>query len=98
MGQLEESDSVPASLVTDVVASGGRSNYLQLLDRWLITTSGDNSLSNTIKTQVRNSVIIVMDQKKLYDKSICDYVTTALNNNYQKPSFFYSGVLLLTFV
>lgn len=91
-------DPVRASLVTDVVASGGRINYLELLDRWLNTTSGDTSLSNTIKTQVRNWVIVVMDQKQLYDKSVCDYVTTALNDNYQKPSFFYSWVLLLTFI
>jgi hypothetical protein len=78
------------SPVAQAVSSGGRANYLQALDGWLITSSGDNSWSNLIKTQVRNSVIIVMDQKKLYDKSICDYVTTALNDNYQKPSFFYS--------
>lgn len=86
------------SPVAQVVSSGWRSNYLQLLDSRLATTSGDTSLSNTIKQQVRNSVIVVMDQKKLYDNSVCDYVTTALNENYQKPSFFYSWVLLLTFI
>ncbi len=86
------------SKVAQAVSISGKSNYLQTLDGWLVTSSGNNSRSNLIKTQVRNSVIVVMDQKKLYDKSICDYVTTALNDNYQKPSFFYSWVLLLTFV
>lgn len=78
------------SKVAQAVSISGKSNYLQTLDGWLVTSSGNNSRSNLIKTQVRNSVIVVMDQKKLYDKSICDYVTTALNDNYQKPSFFYS--------
>jgi hypothetical protein len=97
VNQFNSSDSVRASTVTQVVVSGSRSGYLQLLDQRL-KTDESRSLSNTIKQQVRNSVIVVMDQKKLYDKSICDYVTTALNDNYQKPSFFYSGVLLLTFI
>lgn len=96
--KINQSDPAQAQIVKDVVASGGRSNYLQLLDRWLVTNDNDASLANTIKTQIRNWVIVVMDQKKLYDNSVCDYVTTALNNNYQKPSFFYSGVLLLTFI
>jgi hypothetical protein len=98
VNQFTQPNSDHMSPVTQIVSSGGRANYLQALDGWLITSSGDNSWSNLIKTQVRNSVIIVMDQKKLYDKSICDYVTTALNDNYQKPSFFYSWVLLLTFI
>ena len=92
------SDWSQVHTVGELVSSGGRSNYMQLLDHWLTTTSGDTSLGNTIKTQVRNSVIVVMDQKKLYDNSVCDYVTSALNTNYQKPSFFYSWVLLLTFM
>ena len=86
------------SNVTKAVSTSGKTNYLQTLNDWLVTTDSDTSWSNIIKTQVRNSVIIVMDQKKLYDKSICDYVTTALNDNYQKSSFFYSWVLLLTFI
>ncbi len=86
------------SKVAQAVWTSGKTNYLQTLDNWLSTSTDNNSWSNLIKTQVRNSVIVVMDQKKLYDKSICDYVTTALNDNYQKPSFFYSWVLLLTFV
>lgn len=92
-----EPDSPQASLMSQVVVSGGRSSYLELIDAKL-KTDWSNSLSNTIKQQVRNWVIVVMDQKQLYDKSVCDYVTTALNDNYQKPSFFYSWVLLLTFI
>ena len=87
---IGNTDSDQAEAVTQAVASSGRANYLEAIDQWLVTSSGDDSLRNTIKTQVRNSVIVVMDQKQLYDNSICEYVTEALNNNYKKPSFFYS--------
>gem|GEM_PF-2152673 len=90
-------DPQQENTVKDAVAVGGRSSYLQLLDQWL-KTDGTQSLSNTIKQELRDGVITVMDQKKLYDNSICEYVTKALIDNYQKPSFFYSGVFLLTFI
>lgn len=90
-------DPKKESSVKDAVVVWWRSSYLQLLDQWL-KTDGSESLTNTIRQELRDWVITVMDQKKLYDNSICDYVTKALKDNYQKPSFFYSGVFLLTFI